>query len=68
MSHKKMPMQNSVENLATVLSFEGLDRVFHDLSSWGNSETVVNVAAINPTSVTESIAAFFCAQHYLLFY
>ncbi len=61
MSHMKMPIQNSIEKLATVLSFEGLKRVFHDFSNCGKSETVVNVAATSPTAVTMSIAALFCA-------
>ena len=60
-------MQNKTENLATVLSFEGLKRVFQDFCSWGNSETVVNVAATNPTTVIASIYAFFCAPELFTF-
>jgi hypothetical protein len=67
MSHMNMPMQNSSEKRTMVLSLEGLKRVFHDFSSCGNSETVVNVAATNPTAVTASIVAFVCAPELFTF-
>jgi hypothetical protein len=50
-----MPMQNSSENIATVLSVVGFHLVLHDFSNWGTSEIVVNVAATKPTKVTTSI-------------
>ena len=44
-------MQNSSENIATVLSLVGFHLVLHDFISCGKSEIVVNVAATKPTIV-----------------
>jgi hypothetical protein len=66
-----MPTQNNIENVTKVLSLEGLHLFLQDYSNWGNSETVVNVAATKPIVVivasigTNLLSALIGASFYL---
>jgi hypothetical protein len=55
MNHKKTPNPKS-ENMVIEMSL--VDLVFQTLSSCGKNEIVVNEAAIKPTIVVTSMAAF----------